>query len=77
MEMGNVEMGNGTGATPAASGIAGEDRAPVYAGRLEIRPADNAALVDGRPGEDLGLVEPRSSAERSRLPMYRRTLNTS
>jgi DNA-binding response OmpR family regulator len=25
------------------------DRAPVYAGRLEIRPADNAALVDGRP----------------------------
>ena len=49
MEMGNVEMGNGTGANPGASGIVGEDRAPVYAGRLEIRPADNAALVDGRP----------------------------
>jgi len=26
-----------------------EDLAPVYAGRLEIRPADHAALVDGRP----------------------------
>ena len=25
------------------------DRAPVYAGRLEIRPAEHAALVDGRP----------------------------
>ena len=25
------------------------DPAPVYAGRLEIRPADRAALVDGRP----------------------------
>jgi len=25
------------------------DHAPVYAGRLEIRPADHAALVDGRP----------------------------
>ena len=25
------------------------DTAPVYAGRLEIRPGDNAALVDGRP----------------------------
>lgn len=28
---------------------AGEDMTPVYAGRLEIRPADHAALVDGRP----------------------------
>ena len=27
----------------------GRDHAPVYAGRLEIRPADHAALVDGRP----------------------------
>jgi DNA-binding response OmpR family regulator len=27
----------------------GEDPSPVYAGRLEIRPADHAALVDGRP----------------------------
>lgn len=26
-----------------------EDQSPVYAGRLEVRPADNAALVDGRP----------------------------
>jgi DNA-binding response OmpR family regulator len=26
-----------------------EDHSPVYAGRLEIRPADHAALVDGRP----------------------------
>jgi DNA-binding response OmpR family regulator len=26
-----------------------EDPTPVYAGRLEIRPADRAALVDGRP----------------------------
>jgi DNA-binding response OmpR family regulator len=25
------------------------DQTPVYAGRLEIRPADHAALVDGRP----------------------------
>jgi DNA-binding response OmpR family regulator len=25
------------------------DQAPVYAGRLEIRPGDHAALVDGRP----------------------------
>jgi len=27
----------------------GDDPAPVYAGRLEIRPADHSALVDGRP----------------------------
>lgn len=26
-----------------------EDRARVYAGRLEIRPGEHAALVDGRP----------------------------
>jgi DNA-binding response OmpR family regulator len=25
------------------------DLTPVYAGRLEVRPADHAALVDGRP----------------------------
>jgi DNA-binding response OmpR family regulator len=25
------------------------DTSPVYAGRLEIRPGDHAALVDGRP----------------------------
>jgi DNA-binding response OmpR family regulator len=29
--------------------LAGTDPSPVYAGRLEIRPADHAALVDGRP----------------------------
>jgi DNA-binding response OmpR family regulator len=29
--------------------LVGADPSPVYAGRLEIRPADNAALVDGRP----------------------------
>jgi DNA-binding response OmpR family regulator len=29
--------------------IVGTDTSPVFAGRLEIRPADNAALVDGRP----------------------------
>jgi len=27
----------------------GPDLTPVYAGRLEIRPAEHAALVDGRP----------------------------
>jgi len=26
-----------------------DDPSPVYAGRLEIRPAEHAALVDGRP----------------------------
>jgi two-component system alkaline phosphatase synthesis response regulator PhoP len=26
-----------------------DGRGPVYAGRLEIRPADHTALVDGRP----------------------------
>lgn len=29
--------------------IVATDTSPVFAGRLEIRPADNAALVDGRP----------------------------
>ena len=33
----------------AAIPLAGGDQTPVYAGRLEIRPADHAALVDGRP----------------------------
>src|SRR5688500_1078914 len=31
------------------SGLDSIDCAPVYAGRLEIRPAEHAALVDGRP----------------------------
>ena len=42
---------SGNGAN--AGGLADGDRGPVYAGRLEIRPADHAALVDGRP---LGLT---------------------
>jgi DNA-binding response OmpR family regulator len=29
--------------------VVASDPTPVYAGRLEIRPADHAALVDGRP----------------------------
>jgi DNA-binding response OmpR family regulator len=29
--------------------VIGPDTSPVYAGRLEIRPAEHAALVDGRP----------------------------
>jgi DNA-binding response OmpR family regulator len=29
--------------------LVSDDLSPVYAGRLEIRPADHAALVDGRP----------------------------
>jgi DNA-binding response OmpR family regulator len=40
------------GENGAASGVIihpGEDRSPVYAGRLQIRPTDRAALVDGRP----------------------------
>jgi DNA-binding response OmpR family regulator len=43
-----VKSENGASAT-GSSVIAGADPSPVYAGRLEIRPADNAALVDGRP----------------------------
>lgn len=40
---------NGVGLASGARVRAGEDLTPVYAGRLEIRPADHAALVDGRP----------------------------
>ena len=36
-------------ASSATIPLAGRDQTPVYAGRLEIRPADHAALVDGRP----------------------------
>jgi DNA-binding response OmpR family regulator len=43
-----VKSENGASAT-GSSVIAGADPSPIYAGRLEIRPADNAALVDGRP----------------------------
>ncbi len=38
-----MERINGDRAEPAS------DLTPVYAGRLEIKPADHAALVDGRP----------------------------
>ena len=40
---------NGASSDQSAVALIAEDRAPVYAGRLEIRPADHAALVDGRP----------------------------
>jgi DNA-binding response OmpR family regulator len=43
-----VKSENGANAA-SSSVIVGRDPSPVYAGRLEIRPADNAALVDGRP----------------------------
>jgi DNA-binding response OmpR family regulator len=46
-----VKSENGASGSGSSSGpvIVGTDTAPVFAGRLEIRPADNAALVDGRP----------------------------
>jgi DNA-binding response OmpR family regulator len=47
-----MERGNGAIRSEAVAGpivATGPDRSPVYAGRLEIRPADHAALVDGRP----------------------------
>jgi DNA-binding response OmpR family regulator len=40
---------NGATAQVSIIPLAGLDQTPVYAGRLEIRPADHAALVDGRP----------------------------
>lgn len=40
---------NGAATHVATVPLAGRDQTPVYAGRLEIRPADHAALVDGRP----------------------------
>lgn len=43
-----MESENG-GRADSAIELADLDQAPVYAGRLEIRPADHAALVDGRP----------------------------
>src|SRR3954464_926312 len=47
-----MEGENGGPATiPAAptGPIMGRDQTPVHAGRLEVRPAAHAALVDGRP----------------------------
>src|SRR5215208_1646549 len=38
----------GSGSEPVVPTV-GRDQTPVYAGRLEIRPAEYAALVDGRP----------------------------
>jgi DNA-binding response OmpR family regulator len=44
-----MEGANGGSTSDARIALAGRDQTPVYAGRLEIRPADHAALVDGRP----------------------------
>ena len=44
-----MEGENGVAVSAATLSMVGEDQSPVYAGRLEIRPADHAALVDGRP----------------------------
>jgi DNA-binding response OmpR family regulator len=44
-----MEGENGGFALGATIPIVGRDQTPVYAGRLEIRPADHAVLVDGRP----------------------------
>lgn len=44
-----MEGENGGAVTESTIPLVGRDQTPVYAGRLEIRPADHAALVDGRP----------------------------
>ena len=44
-----MEDENGGAVSGATIPLVGGDQTPVYAGRLEIRPADHAALVDGRP----------------------------
>jgi DNA-binding response OmpR family regulator len=44
-----VKGENGTSNDGDSPVIVAPDYSPIYAGRLEIRPADNAALVDGRP----------------------------
>jgi DNA-binding response OmpR family regulator len=44
-----MEGENGAATAAATISLTGGDQTPVYAGRLEIRPADHAALVDGRP----------------------------
>jgi DNA-binding response OmpR family regulator len=44
-----MEGENGGAAATATLSLVSQDQSPVYAGRLEIRPADHAALVDGRP----------------------------
>ena len=47
MESSNGAISSERASAPIA--VATDDRTPVHAGRLEIRPADHAALVDGRP----------------------------
>jgi DNA-binding response OmpR family regulator len=44
-----MERQNGSAVPGSAIPVVASDPTPVYAGRLEIRPADHAALVDGRP----------------------------
>lgn len=44
-----MEASNGSGPGAVTAAVIAGDLSPVYAGRLEIRPADHAALVDGRP----------------------------
>jgi DNA-binding response OmpR family regulator len=44
-----MEGENGAAVSGVTISLVGPDQTPVYAGRLEIRPADHAALVDGRP----------------------------
>jgi DNA-binding response OmpR family regulator len=44
-----MEGENGAGTSESTISLVAIDPTPVYAGRLEIRPADHAALVDGRP----------------------------
>ena len=44
-----MEGENGAATSESTISLVAMDPTPVYAGRLEIRPADHAALVDGRP----------------------------
>ena len=44
-----MEGQNGAAVSGSAIPVVASDPTPVYAGRLEIRPADHAALIDGRP----------------------------
>ena len=74
-----MDDANGSRDTSPVPAAVTEDRAPVYAGRLEIRPADHAALVDGRPlvltvRELQLLTELAQNAERvmTRGELYRR-----
>lgn len=45
----DTDSGDGLGTIRGDDDPLTRDMGPVYAGRLEIRPADHAALVDGRP----------------------------